>query len=70
MKLKYKSLWIDMQRMWNMKCKIIPVTNGVAGIVTNGLKKNLEAIPGKHSTDSLQNSYTRNITHNTDSTAV
>jgi hypothetical protein len=33
---------------------IIPVVNGATRIVTKGLKKNLEAIPGKHSIDSLQ----------------
>ena len=37
-----------------MKCLIIPAIIGAAGIVRKGLKKNLEAIPGKHSTDSLQ----------------
>ena len=26
----------------------IPVITGASGIVTKGLKKNLEAIPGKH----------------------
>jgi hypothetical protein len=31
---------------------IIPVITGATGIVTKGLKKNLEAIPGKHSIDS------------------
>jgi hypothetical protein len=40
--------------MWNMKCMIIPVVIGATGIVTKGLKKNVEAITGKHSTDSLQ----------------
>jgi hypothetical protein len=40
--------------MWNMKCVIIPVIIGATGIVTKGLKENLEAIPGKHSTDPLQ----------------
>jgi hypothetical protein len=40
--------------MRNMKCMIIPVVTGSNGIVTKGLKKNLEAIPGKHSMDSLQ----------------
>jgi hypothetical protein len=34
-----------------MKCMIIPVVIGATGIVTKGLKKHLEAIPGK---DSLQ----------------
>jgi hypothetical protein len=40
--------------MWNMKCMIIPVVIGATGIVTKALKKNLEAIPGRHSIDSLQ----------------
>jgi hypothetical protein len=53
-KLKYKSLGIKIQRMWNLKCTIIPVIIGATGIVTNSLRKNLEAIPGKHSIDSLQ----------------
>jgi hypothetical protein len=40
--------------MWNLKCTIIPVIIGTTGIVTKSLRKNLEAIPGKHSIDSLQ----------------
>ena len=40
--------------MWNLKRKIVPVITGATGIVTKGLKKNLEAVPGKHSIDSLQ----------------
>jgi hypothetical protein len=53
-KLKYKILGIEIQRMWNLKCTIIPVIIGATGIVTKSLRKNLEAIPGKHSIDSLQ----------------
>jgi len=53
-KLKYKSLCIEIQRMWNLKCTIIPVIIGATRIVTRSLRKNLEAIPGKHSIDSLQ----------------
>jgi hypothetical protein len=33
---------------------IIPVITGATGMVTEGLKKNLEAITGKYSIDSLQ----------------
>jgi hypothetical protein len=33
---------------------IILVVTGATGIVTRALRKNLEAIPGKHSIDSLQ----------------
>jgi len=38
----------------NLKCTIIPVIIGATGIVTRSLRKNLEAVPGKHSIDSLQ----------------
>jgi len=53
-KLKYKSLCIEIQRMWNLKCMIIPVITGATGIVTRSFRKNLEAVTGKHSIDSLQ----------------
>ena len=53
-KLKYKSLCIEIQRMWNLKCTIVPVITGATGIVTKSLRKNLETVPGKHSIDSLQ----------------
>ena len=52
--LKYRSLCIEKQRMWNIKCVIIPVGTGATGILTKGLKEHLDAIPAKHSTDSLQ----------------
>jgi hypothetical protein len=38
----------------NPNCTIKPVIIRATGIVTRSLKKNLEAIPGKHSIDSLQ----------------
>jgi len=53
-KLKYKILCIETQRMWNLKCTIVPVIIRATGIVTISLRKNLEAVPGKHSIDSLQ----------------
>ena len=53
-KLKYKSLCIEIQRMWNLKYTIIPVIIGATGIVMRSFSKNLEAVPGKHSIDSLQ----------------
>ena len=40
--------------MRDVKCTIMPVIIGATGIVTTDLRKNLEAVPGKHSIDSLQ----------------
>ena len=62
-KLKYKSLCIEIQRMWNLKCTNVPVINGATGIVTRILKKNLETIPGKNSIDSLQKTATLRTSH-------
>jgi hypothetical protein len=62
-KLKYKHLSIEIQRMWNMKCFVIPVIIRVTGIVTRGLKKYLETIPGKHSIDSLQKTVVLGTSH-------
>jgi hypothetical protein len=56
-KLKCKSLGIEIQRMWNLKCTIISVIIEATGVVTRSLRelrKNLEDTPGKHSIDSLQ----------------
>jgi hypothetical protein len=49
--------------MWNMKCFVIPVSIGTTGIVTRGLKKYLETIPGKHSIDSLQKTAVLETSH-------
>ena len=54
---------IIIRRMWNLKCTIVPVKTGVTGIVTRSLRKNLEAVPGKHSIDSLQKTATLGTSH-------
>jgi hypothetical protein len=55
--------------MWNLRCTIIPVKTGTTG---NG---KLKAKSGSYTRKALDrfstaNSYTWNITHNTESTAV
>ena len=62
-KLKYKSLCIEIQRMWNLKCTIVPVIIGATGIVTRSLRKNLEAVPRKHSIDLIQKSAILGTSH-------
>jgi hypothetical protein len=64
-KSKYKSLGTEIQGMWNLKCKIIPVIIGAIRKVTKSLRKNLEPIPvpGKHSIDSLQKTSVLGTSH-------
>jgi len=62
-KFKYKRLCTETQRMWNLKCTIVPVVIGATGIVTRSLRKNLETIPGKHSKDSLQKTAVLGTSH-------
>jgi hypothetical protein len=62
-KLKYKNVSIETQRMWNMKCFVIPVIIEATGIVTRRLKIYLEMIPGKHSIDSLQKTAVLGTSH-------
>jgi hypothetical protein len=49
---------------------IMPVIFVATGIVTNGLQKILEAIPRKHSIDSLQRQLYLELHNNKESTAV
>jgi hypothetical protein len=62
-KLKYNSLCIEIQRTCNMKCMFIPVIIGATGIITKGLRKNLKAIAGKCSIDSLQKTAVLGTSH-------
>jgi hypothetical protein len=49
--------------MCNLKCMIIPVITGATGVVTRSLRKNLEAVPGKHSIYSLQKTAVLRTSH-------
>jgi hypothetical protein len=60
-KLEYKNLSIKIQRMWNMKCSVIPVIIGATGIVSKSLKK---------SGNNIKKQRTRNITHRKESATV
>jgi len=52
--LKYKDLTIEIQRMWNLKTKIIPVIIGATGTISKSFRKYASNIPGKHDVKELQ----------------
>ena len=62
-KLKYYGLCIEIQRIWNRQCRIIPVIIGATGIVTRSLRKHFEIVPGKYSIDSLQKTAVLETSH-------
>jgi hypothetical protein len=52
--LKYKDLTIEIQRMWNVKTKVIPVIIGATGTISKAFRKYVSNIPGNHEVKELQ----------------
>jgi hypothetical protein len=52
--LKYNDLTIEIQRMWNVKARVIPVTIGATGTTSKSLRKYARNIPGNHDVRELQ----------------
>ena len=52
--LKYKGLTLEIQRMWNVKTKVIPVIIGVTGTISKSFRKYVSNILGKHDMKELQ----------------
>ena len=51
--LKYKDLATEIQRMWNVRTKVIPVIIGT-GTMSKSFRKYVSNIPGKHEVKELQ----------------
>ena len=52
--LKYKDLTIEIQRMWNVKTKVIPVIIGATGTISKSFRKYARNIPGNLEVKELQ----------------
>ena len=52
--LKYKDLTTEIQRMWDVKTKVIPVITGSTGTISKSFRKYVNNIPGNHEVKRLQ----------------
>ena len=52
--IKYKDLTIEIQRMWTVKTKVIPVIIGATGTISKSFRKYVSNIPGNHEVKELQ----------------
>ena len=51
--LKYKDLTIEIERMWSVKTKVIPVIIGATGTVSKTFRKYVSNIPENHEVKEL-----------------
>jgi hypothetical protein len=52
--LKYKNLTIEIQHMWNVKARVIPVIIAATGTISKSFSKYVSSIPGNHEVRELQ----------------
>jgi hypothetical protein len=52
--LKYKDLTIEIERMWNVKARVIPVIIGATGTISKSFRKYVSSIPRNHEVRELQ----------------
>ena len=62
--LKYKDFTIEIQRMWNVKTRVIPVIIGTTGTISKSFRKYVSDIPGNH------DSHIGHCTHTSESANV
>ena len=46
--LKYKDLQIEVQRLWKVKTKVLPVVIGATGLMSTKTHEIMKQIPGKN----------------------
>ena len=61
--LKYKELTIEIQRMWNVKTKVIPVIIGATGTISKSFRKYMGNILESHEIKELQKTAVMGTAH-------
>jgi len=61
--LKYKDLTTEIQHMWNVKTKVIPVIIGVTGTISKSFRTYVSNIPRNHEVKELQKTTILGTTH-------
>jgi hypothetical protein len=52
--LKYKDLTIEIQHMWKVKTRVMPVIIGATGTISKSFRKYISSVPGNHAVKELQ----------------
>jgi hypothetical protein len=69
--LKYKDVTVEVQRMWNVKGKVIPVIIGATGNISKSFRKYLSNITRMHEIKKLQKtSHIGHCAHTAESTNI
>ena len=58
-----KELTIEIQHMWNVKTRVIPVIIGETGTISKSFRKYVSDIPGNHDVTELQKTAILGIAH-------
>jgi hypothetical protein len=61
--LKYKDLTIEIQRLWKVKTRVIPVITRVTGTISKSFRKYISNIPRNHEVKELQKTAILGIAH-------
>jgi hypothetical protein len=61
--LKYKDLTIQIQHIWNVKTRLIPVIIGATGTISKSFRKYASTIPGNDEVRELQKIAILGIAH-------
>jgi hypothetical protein len=68
--LKYKDLTIEIQLMWNVISRVIPVITGATGTISTSFRKYVSTIPGNYDVRELQKTAILGTAHISESADV